>query len=268
MKTRFRQRLGLAALALLTFAVAFEAPAGGHEEQEKHKVVVRRIHDCPDIQILGTTGEPIRIGSSNRGFLGVEPTSLTPELRRHFGVPGDAGVMVARVVEESAAAGAGLAVGDIITRVDGEEILTAIGLGRAVRQKSGGEEVKIEYWRDGQAYTATATLGEQERCAVDIGRYLHDVDVEGLAEQGLLIGEEALEALRDVDWEETFEGLKDIDWETHLEGLKHLDLEGFEERMKEVQERLRELEQSLEREQERLERLERDSEGKEPSGGA
>ena len=159
-------------------------------------------------------------------------------------------------------------------RVDGEEILTASGLGRAVRQKSGGEEVEIEYWRGGVAHTATVTLGEQERCAFDVGQYLHDfdfefegLDVEDLAERGLVIGEEAFEVLRDVDWQEALEGLKDIDWETHLEGLKQIDLEAFEKRMEAVQERLRELEESLEREQERLERLERDREREERSGG-
>ena len=275
MKNLTWRRLAPAFLALLVFAAALPAAAGGHEEHEKHKVVIKRLHDCPNIQILGTSGEPIHIGRSNRGFLGVEPTSLTPELRRHFGVPGDAGVMIGKVIEDSAAVAAGLAVGDIITRVDGEEILTASGLGRAVRQKSGGDAVEIEYWRGGETYTATATLGEHERCAIDVGEYLHELDfdfegldLEGLTEQGLLIGEEALEALRDVDWAETLEGLKDIDWETHLEGLKHIDLEGFEERMEEVQERLRELEESLEREQERLERLERDRQGEEKSGDA
>ncbi len=265
-------RIGLSTLTLLLLAVALQAPAGEHEKHEKHKVVVRRLLDCPEIELLGTTGEPIHIGRSNRGFLGVEPTSLTPELRQHFGVPGDAGVMIARVIDDSAAAGAGLAVGDIITRVDGEEIGSANGLGRAVRQKGGGEEIEIEYWRGGEAATATVALGEHERCAVDVGHYLHDIDIdfEGLAERGLEIGGEAFEVLRDVDWEEALEGLQDVDWEKHFEGLKELDLEGVEERMEEVQERLRELEENLEKEQERLERLERDRqrEEQEEQGGS
>jgi len=56
------------------------------------------------------------------GFLGVQLTDLTAELRTHFGVAADAGVMVAKVVDDSAAFRAGLAAGDIITRVDGESI--------------------------------------------------------------------------------------------------------------------------------------------------
>ena len=266
MKTRY-ERIGLSLLALLLLAVALEVPAGEPEEHEQHKVVIRRLHDCPQIHLLGTVGEPVHIGRASRGFLGVEPTSLTPELRQHFGVPGDAGVMVARVVEDSAAAAAGLAVGDIITRIDGEEILSASGLGRAVRERSGGEAVEIEYWRDGAAATATATLGEQERCAIDVGHYLHDLDFEGLAGRGLEIGEEAFEVLREVHWEEALKGLEDIDWEKHFEGLEMPDLEGFEERMEEVQKRLRELEENLEREQERLERLQKDGESKDQGGG-
>src|SRR5512147_3086170 len=55
--------------------------------------------------------------SMSRGRLGVMVMSLTPALRRHFGVAGDRGVMVAEVEPGTPAAGAGLAAGDIITAV-------------------------------------------------------------------------------------------------------------------------------------------------------
>lgn len=126
-----------------------------------------------------------------------------------------------------------------------------------MRQLSGGEEVEIEYWRDGVAASLTVALGEQERCAFDIGHYLHGFDLEGLAEHGLEISHEGLEALEEIDWQETFRGLQDIDWEKHLEGFREIDIERFEERMERVQERLQRLEENLEREQERLEHIDR-----------
>ena len=47
--------------------------------------------------------DPEGLGAS-RGYLGAALTDLTPELRGHFGAPEDAGVLVARVEEESPAA--------------------------------------------------------------------------------------------------------------------------------------------------------------------
>ena len=58
----------------------------------------------------------VRTPDHSGKVLGVGLTDLTPELREHFGVGGDAGVMISRVVEDSPAAKAGLRVGDIIER--------------------------------------------------------------------------------------------------------------------------------------------------------
>ncbi|HEY0510785.1 MAG TPA: PDZ domain-containing protein, partial [Thermoanaerobaculia bacterium] len=57
-----------------------------------------------------------------RGYLGIGLTELTPELRTHFGVPEEAGVMVSKVEPGSPAEKAGIKVGDILTRVDGNAI--------------------------------------------------------------------------------------------------------------------------------------------------
>lgn len=74
---------GLAMTAWIAFGAAALA-----QEEERRVVIEKRVHDCPKIEIRGSSGEPVRIGYSNRGFLGVEPTPLTPELRQHFGVAG------------------------------------------------------------------------------------------------------------------------------------------------------------------------------------
>src|ERR1700674_1056075 len=57
---------------------------------------------------------------AKRGYLGVELSELTPELRAHFGAPESAGVMVARVAAGSPAEKGGLNVGDIITSLYGQ----------------------------------------------------------------------------------------------------------------------------------------------------
>ncbi|MCP3918605.1 MAG: PDZ domain-containing protein [bacterium] len=254
-------------LALGTAAFAGESDSD--EEHDKDHIIVRnalRLEDCPEMKVLG--GEGVRVFSlSPRTFLGVEASNLTPELREHFGVSTDAGVMLSKIVDESAAAGAGLAVGDIVTRVDGEEITSIGRLGSAIRDKEGGEAVEIEYWRDGEMAHATATLEARERCSFDIGDSLRAIDIEELSKlgtHGIQIGGEALESALEV--------LRDQDWEEHFEGLKEIDLERIEERMERVQERLERLEVRLQRDygreleraeqavQRELERAERDSE--------
>lgn len=68
--------------------------------------------------------------------LGVMVLSLTPELRRYFGVASDRGVLIARVEPNSAAARAGIQVGDVLVRVGpqvvhaGDDVVQAL----AVRQ--------------------------------------------------------------------------------------------------------------------------------------
>jgi C-terminal processing protease CtpA/Prc len=96
------------------------------------------------------------------GFLGVSTTELTPELRRHFGAPEEAGVLVAKVVDDSAAANAGVLVGDVLTAVGGESVASTGGLLRTVSKLEPGTAVDLELWRDGGLVTLGATLGERQ----------------------------------------------------------------------------------------------------------
>lgn len=96
------------------------------------------------------------------GFLGVRLTELTPELREHFGVPDDVGVMVSKVVDDSPAQRAGIQVGDIITLVDSEEVASAGALSHAIGGHEEGDTVTLEIWRDGAVQRLSATLEERE----------------------------------------------------------------------------------------------------------
>jgi hypothetical protein len=96
------------------------------------------------------------------GFLGVQTTELTKELRGHFGAPDDAGVMVSKVVDDSGAFRAGVLVGDIVTAVDSDAISSARGLQRAIRKHEEGDSVTLEIWRDGRAQDVTAIVGKSE----------------------------------------------------------------------------------------------------------
>ncbi len=127
-----------------------------------------------DFEWLGDDGQRrfmkrIHHGAGKGGFLGVGLTDLTPELRGHFGVPEDSGVMVSKIVEDSPAERAGLQVGDIITLVDGESIRSGRGLASAIGALEDGASVALELWRDGRVETVVATVEERERPSVMTG---------------------------------------------------------------------------------------------------
>jgi hypothetical protein len=108
-------------------------------------------------------------GLRDGAFLGVSTTPLTPALRTHFGAPEGAGVMISKIVEDSAAFRAGLAVGDIITSVDGESVESPVDLLRSIRSHDEGDTVTVEVFRAGRVEAIAATLGKGELHGFEMG---------------------------------------------------------------------------------------------------
>jgi putative serine protease PepD len=90
--------------------------------------------------------------SLDTGFLGIEGEA-PPN--------GESGVLVQAVTDGSAADDAGIAVGDIIVSVDGEEMKDIGDLAATISTFSPGDEVELEVNRDGETSTVSATLGER-----------------------------------------------------------------------------------------------------------
>jgi serine protease DegQ len=66
----------------------------------------------------------VKDGQVSRGWIGVEPNDLSPELAETFGVKATAGVIITGVLQNGPAAQAGIRPGDVITRVAGRDIAT------------------------------------------------------------------------------------------------------------------------------------------------
>ncbi len=235
-------------LLIASLPVAADAPQ--ESENDEREVVV--------LKAVSSGGEPGEEGVHRRmifhplsgGYLGVRLTDLTPELRTHFGVPDDRGVLVARVEEGSPAEEAGLAVGDVVTEVDGEPVESTWDLSVAVRRRSEGETVDLEVWRDGRALDFTATVRERERERIEIGGLLEEGRLEHLPRMRWFEGEagegdEAIVRLRPRIVEELGESLGRVDWPALHESLQERNRE-LETRLEELEARLRELEERLE----------------------
>lgn len=98
---------------------------------------------------------------SGRPVLGVELVEVTPELRQHLGARDNEGVLIGRVIEDSAAEAAGLEVGDMIVALDGESVESAGDLRHLLRERQ-GESFGIDIIRDGSPQSLTVVLPDAE----------------------------------------------------------------------------------------------------------
>ncbi len=100
----------------------------------------------------------------DQAFLGVSTTDvdlLTDEQRARFGVEVDSGALVTEVVPGSAADDAGLAVGDVIIGIDGDDVSGASDVRAAVIAQDPGDEVELRVARSGDERTVEVTLGRR-----------------------------------------------------------------------------------------------------------
>ncbi|NOR66953.1 MAG: Do family serine endopeptidase [Woeseiaceae bacterium] len=100
-------------------------------------------------------------GEVRRGLLGVTITTIDEESAKALGAEVDSGALVSNIEPGSAAEKAGLLVDDIITRVDDKKIDNSRELANAIGLKGSGEEIGIEFVREGKSHSVTATLGQQ-----------------------------------------------------------------------------------------------------------
>jgi serine protease Do len=100
-------------------------------------------------------------GMVRRAYLGLQARDLDRRLAPRLGVPNDAGVVIAQVFADTAAAKAQLEAGDLLTRIDGIPVASTKALQIAVARLPVGKAVALEYVRDGKTHTAQAPIGEQ-----------------------------------------------------------------------------------------------------------
>lgn len=75
------------------------------------------------------------------------------------------GVVVVDVTSNTSASEAGLQSGDVITSFNGHPVTTGLELRQALYKTRVGDEVDVEFYREGQLQTQTMTMREQERLA-------------------------------------------------------------------------------------------------------
>ena len=104
--------------------------------------------------------EIVKTGGVKRGWLGVEPQDVTPELARAFDLPRDTtGVIIAGVMRDGPAARGGLRVGDIVQSVNGKRVADTASLLSEVAQLPPGQRAALGILRAGKPTELALVVG-------------------------------------------------------------------------------------------------------------
>ncbi len=105
----------------------------------------------------------VRDGKVTRGWIGVEPQELTPEMALNFGIAPDAqGVVITGVLQDGPAAQAGIRPGDVIATVQDKAVTSVPALLQAVAALTPDTAVTVEIWRGQERLKLPITPGRRQ----------------------------------------------------------------------------------------------------------
>lgn len=96
---------------------------------------------------------------STGGYMGVEISTLTPDLRTQYNLTPTSGAVILVVQSGSPAAKAGLAQGDVIVAIDGKAISSADQVTQITKSHKPGQVIQVTVMRGSRRLTVPVTLG-------------------------------------------------------------------------------------------------------------
>ena len=105
----------------------------------------------------------ISTGQVVRGWIGVEPQDITPELAESFGLNQKSGAIIAGVLKDGPADRAGIRPGDILVAIDDKPVTDTTEMLNVVAQLSPGSNTKMTVLRKNQEAIVNVTVGKRPR---------------------------------------------------------------------------------------------------------
>jgi serine protease Do len=102
-------------------------------------------------------------GYVSRGMIGVSIQNVSSDAAKAMHLPDENGALIAQIQPDSAAAKAGLKVGDVITGFNGKKIYDSAQLPPAVAMTAPGSEATVNILRDGKPMTVKIKVAEMPR---------------------------------------------------------------------------------------------------------
>jgi hypothetical protein len=114
-------------------------------------------------------------------YMGVVSADVPAMLADHLGLQEDEGVVVRALAPESPAAKAGLAVHDVITRVDGQAVGSSEALAKQVAGHQPGDKVRLDLVHKGKATVIEVTLAKRPADLAEAGPWpLDELQLDGI----------------------------------------------------------------------------------------
>jgi S1-C subfamily serine protease len=108
----------------------------------------------------------VRDGQVTRGWIGVEPRELNPELAQTFNISAKSGVIITGVLQNGPAALAGIRPGDVITAVAQKPVNNVAELLSAVASLKPGVSAPLKVIRGDNALEVAVTPSKRQRPAL------------------------------------------------------------------------------------------------------
>ena len=103
----------------------------------------------------------LRDGAVTRGYIGVEPQDLTPELVEAFRLARRSGALIASVIRNGPAERAGVRPGDILVAVEGQAVTGTPAMLNAIAGLVPGARARLKLVREGRELEVTVTVGKR-----------------------------------------------------------------------------------------------------------
>jgi len=134
-------------------------------------------------------------GQVARGWLGVQIQEVSQDLAESFGLKKAAGALISQVLENSPAQAAGLQAGDVITQIDGHEIIMSAQVAHFIGAIVPERTAVIKLVRDGESIDVDVVIGHLPKSIASTldggkkGKYVERIGVR----VGILASEKAQE---------------------------------------------------------------------------
>jgi serine protease DegQ len=105
----------------------------------------------------------VATGSVTRGYIGVEPQDVTPEIAEAFRLPRKDGAIIAGIMRNGPADRAGVKVGDILVEVDGKPVTNTAAMLNVIAQLQPGSTARFRFVRDGETVELPIRIGKRPK---------------------------------------------------------------------------------------------------------